>query len=238
MAAGFPAKVSYANGDVFSASDINDTNGTINLIKPTAKGDIFVGSAANTYTKLAVGSNDTVLTADSTTATGTKWAAPASVNLTVAQIASGTLSGASVTLSSLSSYNYLQLYLANVSHTATSVDYIKVNASTTANLFNGGGFAQTGSTTSVYAQSDTYLYYTYEAAQSISTPSSGFTITLTNCKNAGFTSYRVTSGYKNSSGTKTLEQHEGMFTSAAAISSLELIGGSNFNGGTYTLWGA
>jgi hypothetical protein len=33
MAVGFPAKVSYANGDVFSASDINDTNGTINLLQ-------------------------------------------------------------------------------------------------------------------------------------------------------------------------------------------------------------
>lgn len=32
MAVGFPTKVSYVNGDVFSASDINDTNGTINLL--------------------------------------------------------------------------------------------------------------------------------------------------------------------------------------------------------------
>ena len=32
MAVGFPTKVSYADGDVFSASDINDTNGTINLL--------------------------------------------------------------------------------------------------------------------------------------------------------------------------------------------------------------
>jgi hypothetical protein len=32
MAVGFPTKVSYANGDVFSANDINDTNGTINLL--------------------------------------------------------------------------------------------------------------------------------------------------------------------------------------------------------------
>jgi hypothetical protein len=238
MAVGFPTKVSYADGDVFSASDINDTNGTINLIKPTAKGDIFVGSAANTYTKLAVGANDTVLTADSTTATGTKWAAAISPNLTVAQIASGSLSGASVTLSSLTSYNYLVLNLTNVGHTATSVDYIKVNSSTAANMFQGAGFAQTGSTTSGWAQSDAYLYYTYEAAQASSSPNSGFTITLTNCKNAGFTSYRVTSAYKNSAATRTIEQHEGMFVSAAAISSLELIGGSNFNAGTYTLWGA
>lgn len=32
MAVGLPLKTTYANGDVFSASDINDTNGTINLI--------------------------------------------------------------------------------------------------------------------------------------------------------------------------------------------------------------
>jgi hypothetical protein len=35
MAVGLPAKTTYANGDVFSASDINDTNGTINLIGQT-----------------------------------------------------------------------------------------------------------------------------------------------------------------------------------------------------------
>jgi hypothetical protein len=32
MAVGLPLKTTYADGDVFSASDINDTNGTINLI--------------------------------------------------------------------------------------------------------------------------------------------------------------------------------------------------------------
>jgi hypothetical protein len=32
MAVGFPAKTTYANGDVLSASDINDTNGTLNLL--------------------------------------------------------------------------------------------------------------------------------------------------------------------------------------------------------------
>jgi len=35
MAVGLPAKTTYVDGDVFSASDINDTNGTINLIGQT-----------------------------------------------------------------------------------------------------------------------------------------------------------------------------------------------------------
>jgi hypothetical protein len=40
-----------------------------------AKGDILVGTAADTVGKLTVGSNNTVLVADSSTATGLKWSA-------------------------------------------------------------------------------------------------------------------------------------------------------------------
>jgi hypothetical protein len=96
MAVGFPTKVTYANGDVLSASDVNDTNGTINLINPSAKGDLFVGSAANTYTKLSVGANNNVIVADSTAATGLKYQGawqtytPSTGNMTVGN---GTLTG-------------------------------------------------------------------------------------------------------------------------------------------------
>lgn len=41
-----------------------------------AKGDLLVGTADDTFTRKAVGANDTVLTADSAAAGGVKWAAP------------------------------------------------------------------------------------------------------------------------------------------------------------------
>lgn len=49
-------------------------------IQPTivdAKGDLIVATAADTVSRIAVGANDTVLTADSSTSTGVKWAAAA-----------------------------------------------------------------------------------------------------------------------------------------------------------------
>ena len=42
-----------------------------------AKGDIIAATAADAVARLAVGANDTILTADSSTATGLKWAAAA-----------------------------------------------------------------------------------------------------------------------------------------------------------------
>jgi hypothetical protein len=54
-----------------------------------AKGDLLVGTSADTPGRLAVGTNDYVLTADSTTGTGLKWAAPAGGGK-VAQVVSTT----------------------------------------------------------------------------------------------------------------------------------------------------
>ena len=71
-----------------------------------AKGDIIAASAADTVARLAVGANDTVLTADSTAATGLKWATPAAGGMTL--LSTTTLSGATTTISSISgSYNML-----------------------------------------------------------------------------------------------------------------------------------
>jgi hypothetical protein len=92
MAVGFPTKTTYVNGDVFSASDINDTNGTVNLLNPTAKGSIISASAANTPSRLAVGNNGEMLIADSTATTGLKWSVPTLNHIKTVSYATGSAS--------------------------------------------------------------------------------------------------------------------------------------------------
>jgi hypothetical protein len=77
----------------------------------TAKGDLIAGTASGTVSNLAVGTNNQVLTADSTAATGIKWAT-ASSGGSLTLLTSGTLSGASVSLTSISqSYTDLRLVI-------------------------------------------------------------------------------------------------------------------------------
>ena len=89
----------------------DDTNAIQNAIVD-AKGDLIAASAADTPARLAVGTNGQILQADSTTATGLKWATPASGAYTL--ISTTSLTGASVTLSSIpQTYKDLRLILVN-----------------------------------------------------------------------------------------------------------------------------
>lgn len=83
----------------------------------TTKGDVYTYST--TDARLAVGANDTVLTADSSTATGLKWAAAAGGSLTL--ISTTSLTGATVTLSSIpQTYKMIRLIIKDFYHTQGS----------------------------------------------------------------------------------------------------------------------
>lgn len=77
--------VAYGSGDITGVTagtgiSGGGTSGTVTITndmatKIDAKGDLILGTGADTYDRLAVGTNGQVLTADSTAATGVKWAA-------------------------------------------------------------------------------------------------------------------------------------------------------------------
>ena len=79
----------------------------------TASGDIVVGTGSGTYDNLPIGTTGQILTSDTTVSPyKVKWATPSSGSYTL--LTSGTLSGASVSLTSISqSYQDLQLIMTN-----------------------------------------------------------------------------------------------------------------------------
>jgi hypothetical protein len=69
--------IEIVNTQPFNVADTYTTTQADNLFIPDstidAKGDLLVGTADNTVGRLAVGSNNAILTADSTASTGLKW---------------------------------------------------------------------------------------------------------------------------------------------------------------------
>ena len=72
---------------------VNTTPGVVQKDIVDAKGDLIVATSADAVSRLAVGTNTYVLTADSGEATGVKWAA-APADATKMPLAGGTFTGA------------------------------------------------------------------------------------------------------------------------------------------------
>lgn len=111
-----------------TGGDVTITNTMATAID--AKGDLVVGTGADTFSRLAVGANDTVLTADSTTATGVKWAtAGAAGGMTL--LSTTALSGTSTTVSSISqSYKNLMIFINSITFSAAAELNITFNSIT------------------------------------------------------------------------------------------------------------
>jgi hypothetical protein len=212
-------------------------------INPTivdAKGDIIAATAADTVARLAVGANDTILTADSTTATGLKWATPAAGGMTL--LSTTTLSGVTTTLSSIpQEYTNLQLVIEGYTgNTGNSV--LRVAPNGTNNLTSSQYLEGYGSS-GISASYDEDISYVYPNRNRGSLRTSANNVSVVT-----FYNYTSSTGYKpfNSVsyviGTDSNRYYTvggGVFASNSAITSLNIqYGGTNtFAGGTIKLYG-
>jgi len=119
------------------------TSGTVTITNSMAtaidaKGDLIVGTGADTFSRLAVGTNNYILTADSAEATGMKWAAASGGGgMTLINTGGTTLSGSSVTISSIPS-TYKNLYCV-IKDAVNSINneriFLRINGDTGSNYF-------------------------------------------------------------------------------------------------------
>jgi hypothetical protein len=232
-----------ADFDVFGQAVDNQmlTNANAAIAKTIvdAKGDIVAATAADTVSRLAVGADDTVLTADSTEATGLKWAAPSSGGMTL--LASGTLSGASLDLTAISaSYTDLQLQIFNANW-ATADDYLilRFNGLTTSIYWTmSTGTNNGGGASAFYGAGAASRMLLWSGTNWTRTGSNNINLTIPDYTAAQRrTVYGSIAGAV--SGNDSLAYWQGFSTNTGAVDQITFStnSGYTFSSGTYKLWG-
>jgi len=213
------------------ARDVANIDGLL-----TTTGDTYYASAAATPARLGVGSTGQVLTVASGVPS---WATPSSGGIT--QISSATMSGNSITLSSIAgTFKNLQIQLTDYYTSAavseirlrfngiTAIDYSFGNVATGVSTVTGSGAIQTA-------------YYSFGTTTRTSAGNYGAFTTI------DFMDYTSTipkfiqgQGYGTGTGGDAKSfVNGGSFYNAAAITSIEvfLSGATTFGGGTIKLFG-
>jgi hypothetical protein len=220
-------------GTAIDTTVFNNAGAAIAKTLIDAKGDLIVGSAADTAARLAVGTNGYILTANSGATNGVEWAAPAGGAYT--SLATGTLSGTSITISSIDQ-GYIHLYLRLIGAKASSGrpalrlngDTGNVYTSLGSELDTANGWASSSAASAINLGSDLntttdYRAHTYEIFNYATTSSKVIVVNARYLTNGGGGSWI----------------RHGSYNSSTAITSITLVNldAVSFTAGDYVLYG-
>ena len=238
-------------GTAIDTTVFNNASAAIAKTIVDAKGDIIAATAADTVSRLAVGANDTVLTADSSTATGLKWAAPAGGqsygNYTLLNSGSTTLSGSgsTYTLSSISNIENLAIVCIGASSSTVSAQLtIRINGDSTS-----GNYPIAGSkinSESSYNSNTTFASYGVDSLTFIrildfqngaQEAGNSFSFSIDAGRNTGAKKF---TGIGSANGTNSVAYiTQGIYKGSAAISSVSVsISAGTFDAGTIYIYGS
>jgi hypothetical protein len=235
-------------GQVLAKASGTDMDFTWTAIDPLvildAKGDLITATAADTPARLAVGTNAQVLTADSTTATGLKWATAAAggtANWSLLNAGGTALTGATtITVSGISGKDSVMVVFVSASTTnALATLGVRLNADTGANYSTYGGYVYSPASYSAGAvgQNITSTNGTYitlgNMSGSAGSAGSGYCL-ISGANAAGVKMFTAAAGFSRD-GNDGQAGHfvGGLYNSASTISSISMFSTSgNFDAGT------
>jgi len=217
------------------------TSGTVTVTNSMAtaidaKGDLVAGTGADAFSRLAVGANDTVLTADSAQATGLKWATVASGRTL---LSTTTLTGASTTVSGISgAYKDLLVIVYRMTNsTADGTLNITPNGSSSSMTSGVTGDATTGTT---FARNSTATAIGSIIAISSTNINNVFYLTLQDYAQSTYLNgIQLNGRYINTSGNgASVNLAGGFFAAGVPITSITFANtGGNFSAGTVEIYG-
>jgi hypothetical protein len=205
----------------------------------TTKGDVYTYSTADA--RLAVGANDTVLTADSSTATGLKWAAPAGGGANWTLVGTGTTtSGSTVTVSGITGADKLFIMLKNIS-TNTASDYIYFRINTTSANYNWSGSEYLINSTysannfGCYTDSGDHIPLAFLSGSATSR-CNGF-IMITGGNSSGVKSIQTVAATNAATSNTQIHYNGGGFwNNSATITSVSILCNNTFDAGSFEVY--
>lgn len=209
-------------------------NGAVAKSIVDAKGDLIAATAADTVSRLAVGTNGQVLTADSTAATGIKWATQAGGGMTL--LSTTPLSGSITTVSSIDqTYNNLFVVVSGFTSASFAAVGIRYNGVTSGYY----GVAMAESSTANTRQVNTGTIDTAVAGSPKGSNTDGLlTFTIANYAATGFHHVPWDTVYMdNDTSIIRVVSGIGANSNTSAVSSISIGMGPSLTGGTIKIYG-
>jgi hypothetical protein len=225
-----------------TSGDVTVTNSMATAID--AKGDLVAGTGADAFSRIAVGANNTVLTADSAEATGLKWATVAATK-NFSLLGTGALtSGSTVTVSGISGIDQILVVIGGASNTAANTQVnMRINGDTAANyrVAQISWVSLTTYGTNVFGSSFTTGNDKIPLGNlnSAATDTISGSVLLMGCNTAGVKPYQMSSGGNSALGNNGYTYSGGgIWNNSATVTSISLTSSGTFDAGNFYVYGA